>query len=299
MSENFKISVQIFRGTCYDILAKRDQDFYIIKVFLNVDTIKIEIAEELKLLSTFLGAKPLVIGVRSGTGKLEDSVIYSRHGLPILSFATFYEYVKEIVYPISFAAPGGFYVKINNRLLREIREKKDISLGELARIGRVSRRTILMYEEGESATSIDVVLKLEEYFKVPLIEDLNPFRYHEKPKDINRFIAPDNEFEEEVSNIFDIVGSRIYFTKHSKIDAITTYLNDIYLTGLIVKKEDFKIKSEDLAQISKIVEKESFLISRFKDESFFKGLVPVVSLKDIRNVKKNINIKEILEEYKL
>ncbi len=299
MAENFKVSVQMFRGTCYDILAKREQDFYIIKVFLNVDTIKIEIAEELKLLANFLGAKPLVIGLRSGSGKLEDSVVYSRHGLPILSFKTFYEYVKDIIYPISFAAPGGFYVKINNRLLKEVRESKDISLGELARVGRVSRRTILMYEEGESATSIDVVIKLEEYLDVSLIENLDPFKYHEKPKDFNKFIAPDDDFKEEISNIFEVVGGRIYYTRHSNIDAITTYLNDTYLTGLLNQKEDLRTKSEDLAKISKITEKESFLISRFKDESFYKTSIPVISIRDIMNVKKNISIKAILEEHKL
>src|SRR3989304_1669875 len=96
-------------------------------------------------------APPLVVGERSGTGPLEDGVIYSRFGVPILARQTFVEFLEDGVPPFVFSAPGGLYVRLDTEALRRAREERQISLGTLADVAGVSRRTIQMYPEGVAA----------------------------------------------------------------------------------------------------------------------------------------------------
>lgn len=159
----FEVSKPLsMRGTRFDIVARRDEVLIIIRVLSNVDAFSKDNAEELLCISQALGASPILIGERSGSGEIESGIIYSRFGIPIISVGTLSDYIIENVPPLIFAASGGFYVKIDSELMHQIREEKNISLGTLAEIAGVSRRTIQMYEGGMGAM-IDAALRLEEY----------------------------------------------------------------------------------------------------------------------------------------
>src|SRR3989441_1216196 len=76
------------RGLCFDFVARRDDTLLIVKVLQNVDALNKATAHELLEVARILEASPLVVGERSGTGSLEDGVIYTRFGVSILSRRT-------------------------------------------------------------------------------------------------------------------------------------------------------------------------------------------------------------------
>src|SRR5207237_476696 len=81
------------------LVARRDDTLLILKVFQNVDALSRGTAQELKAIARTLEGSPLVVGERSGTGPLEDGVIYSRFGVPILCRSTLLEFLEEGVAP--------------------------------------------------------------------------------------------------------------------------------------------------------------------------------------------------------
>src|SRR5687768_2711518 len=162
------------RPVSFDLVARRDKDLVMLKVLTNVDALSDAIAEEMKVLCKFLAARPVLVGLRAGTGTLEPGVVYARHDIPIVTPDTLEQYVMHGDAPMVFAAPGGFYVHLNPTALREARERLHLSLGMMAQIAGVSRRAIQMYEDGMSA-SIDAAMRLEDFLKSDLILPQDPF----------------------------------------------------------------------------------------------------------------------------
>src|SRR3989442_10053587 len=158
------------------MVARRDDTLLIVKVFQNVDALSKETAQELKAIARTLDGSPLVVGERSGTGALEDGVIYSRFGVPILCRSTLLEFLEEGVPPFLFSAPGGLYVRLDATALRRMRDERGLSLGALAEIAGVSRRTIQMYLEGMAAT-LDVAMRLEDVLSESLALPVDPFAF--------------------------------------------------------------------------------------------------------------------------
>lgn len=150
------------RPTSFDLVARRDALLLVLKVLKNIDALDPEEARRLKELHEVLVAVPLVVGETSGGVPLDDGVVYSRHGVPILSQSTLAEYLEEGVPPFLFSSPGGIFARIDGPRLRHLREERHLSLGALASAAGVSRRTIQLYEEGAGA-EVTVVERLEEF----------------------------------------------------------------------------------------------------------------------------------------
>src|SRR5439155_849633 len=142
------------RGLCFDFVARRDDTLLIVKVLQNVDALNKETAHELLEVARILEASPLVVGERSGTGSLEDGVIYTRFGVSILSRRTLGEFLEEGVPPFLYSAPGGLYVRLDADALRRLREERQVSLGALERkaevvsnLSRVVEKDSVMFVE--------------------------------------------------------------------------------------------------------------------------------------------------------
>ena len=174
------------RSISFDIVARRDKTLLLIKILSNVDAFSKDNSEEVKTLAEALGGSPLLVGERSGAGEIEQGIVYSRFNVPILALSTLKDLLLEEVPPFIFAAPGGLYVKLDSDLLKRLREEKSISLGNLAEVAGVSRRTIQMYETGMGAM-IDVAIRLEEYLEHPIVLPVDPLHYKpevsERPKE--------------------------------------------------------------------------------------------------------------------
>src|SRR2546422_157583 len=131
------------RGLCFDFVARRDDTLLIVKVLQNVDALSKDTAHELLEVARILEGSPLVVGERSGTGSLEDGVIYTRFGVSILSRRTLGEFLEEGIPPFLYSAPGGLYVRLDADALRRLREERQVSLGTLDALSKHEATTFL------------------------------------------------------------------------------------------------------------------------------------------------------------
>ncbi len=270
------------RSISFDIVARRDSTLLIIKVLQNADALSHENAEEMKLLAEVLEGAPLVIAEKSSSGKIEPGVIYSRMGVPILAYETLEEYLKEGEAPLVFAAPGGFYTRINGDVLRRIREEWGISLGELASVAGVSRKAIQMYEEGMSA-EVDVAIALEEYLQIPLIEPLDPFVYTPKERvALERFDLED-DFDRMVIEFLDSMGYHVFPTLKCPFDALSEKERDVILTNMGEYTRTLAKKAEIVREVSDIAEQEAVIFLRREvRRKELKG-VPIITIDELMN----------------
>jgi len=162
------------RPTSFDLMARRDSTLVILKVLKNIDALDAPEADRLRELSKLFGAEILVIGQSSGATDLEPGVVYYRYGVPIVTEASLEEYLLEGVPPFLFSSPGGIFVRVDGGRLRELREGHNLSLGALASVAGVSRRTIQLYEGGAGA-EVDVIERLERFLKEPIAEAIDLF----------------------------------------------------------------------------------------------------------------------------
>jgi putative transcriptional regulator len=256
----FEISSALnLRSICFDIVGRKDETLLIIKVLSNVDAFSRENADDMKVLADALRATPLLIGETSSSGALEAGIVYSRFKIPIISNETLGEHLLEEVPPFIFAAPGGLYMKIDGELLKKIRETDGISLGTLAEITGVSRRTIQMYESGMGAM-IDAAMRLEEFLKVPIIEPVNPFEYSNKKKPEDYEVTGGGHTDSNTLNRLLEIGFAITPVTKSPFEAISRSRQTVFLTGLGIDEEKLIHKAIIASEISKIAGKHSLII---------------------------------------
>ncbi len=170
------------RPKSFDVAARRGEELLLLKILGNIDSFDAATGEEMRRLGSYLGATPLVIGLRTRDEELEPGVVYFRHGVPVFNPDTALDLFVEDVPPLVYAAPGGLYVTIDSDVIADEREKRDWSLGRLASELGVSRRTVSKYEDGMNA-SIEVAMQLEELFDRPLTDPIQVLDGAEEVRD--------------------------------------------------------------------------------------------------------------------
>lgn len=281
------------KSVVFDIIARRENTTLILKLLLNIDTFKEETAIKMKVLSSMLLASPLLVGLKSGSYHLEKSVVYMRHGIPAMNPETLKEFLVESTPPFIFAAPGGYFVKIDGKKLRELREKRGLSLGMVARVAGVSRRTILMYEHGDISANLDAALRLEEFFEENLIKPLNPLDFEENAT----YHEPENSVEKEIADNLCRIGYEIYFVSRCPFEAVTSdRKSDVYITGIEKEGESLKKKAKIVREISDVTYRESFIIVK---RSIVRGSIekiPIITLDELKKMREKEDLKRMLEE---
>src|SRR5579871_4821379 len=162
------------RPTSFDLLARRDSLLLVVKVLKNIDALDQDEARRLQELGALFPAVPLVVGQSSGATPLEPGVVYSRYGISIVVAESLADYLLKGLPPFLFSSPGGVFARIDGTRLRALREERRLSLGALASVAGVSRRTIQLYEDGAGA-EIGVVERLESFLGEPIVRPLDLF----------------------------------------------------------------------------------------------------------------------------
>ncbi len=269
------------RSITFDVVARRDRDLLLIKVLRNVDGFSRENAEEMRRVADALDGKPVIIGLHSGGGMLEDGIVYSRFEIPIITPATLEDEFLEGVPPFVMAEPGGLYVRIDSGLLRRLREEMDISLGAMSEIAGVSRRAIQMYESGMKAV-IEVAQRFEEFFNMPFVLPLDDWRTGGKePEQWSRDFESFAGFDGEVYKMLSEIGCSVLPTRHSVFDVLTRDRKSVYIAWLAGDIGDFIGKTDVLDSIIRITERDALI---FVERSTEKGMVmgiPVVDREDL------------------
>ena len=285
------------RGLCFDFVARRDDTLLIVKVLQNVDALNKETARELLDISRILEGSPIVVGERSGTGPLEDGVLYSRFGVPILSRRTLADFLEEGVPPFLFSAPGGLYARLDTEALRRLRDVREVSLGTLADIAGVTRRTIQMYLEGMSAT-MEVAMRLEEFLNESLVMPVDPFALLADPAAREERLPQIEGFEREMFERLERLGYRVLRTVRSPFDALSKHDETTFLTGVGEADRALERKAEVVSNLSRVVEKDSVMfVERARVRMSIRG-VPVIAREELRRAKDRDDVEEMISERK-
>ena len=117
----------------------------VVKAISHIDGVSEDIARDLDLVSYYLGGAPLIVGERTRDADLQRGAVYVRYGIYAISIPTLSDFLVEGIPPLVYVSPGGLYVNIDETLFHALREEKQFSLGDLAHLLGVSRRTISKY----------------------------------------------------------------------------------------------------------------------------------------------------------
>ncbi len=282
----------------FDFVSRRDNLLLLVKVLINVDSFSRSAANELKTLAKFLEASSIIVGKKTGSGEIEDDVIYLRHGIPIISAKTLENTLLEGIPPFVYAAPGGFYVNIDGDMIKKMRGKRKISLGILAEIAGVSRRAIQMYEDGMSAM-VDAASRLEEFLDESIILPLDPFVYgHDEETFSEKLtIKGFDDFEKNVFTMLNRIGYKVVPVMKCPFNALTKDKKTLILTG--VEKYDKQLikKAGAVMNISKVTEKHSVFFVKSSEKQNLGG-VPLIKISELKKADDPESIVELILERK-
>ena len=218
MLDNFSNKKNKF---CFDLLVKKNDTIFSVKVFTNIDNLNAEIVNDIKSLSTLLKSKPLLIGIKNRYNDLEDNTIYIREGLPFITLTTLENIIDKGLYPYILARRGGGIMFLNGNAMKVIREKQEISRKELSELLGVTKRTLCAYENESMRPSEKIAKKLSnilennEIFRKINLFEWN-FKFEIDWKEPREYVAR-NPFETHLQAVLNDIGVCSYWYKNSPI----------------------------------------------------------------------------------
>jgi len=296
--------VALSRVQCsFDIVARRNLIVLIIKTLVNLDTFSDEHAWDLKILSKALKATPLVVGLKTKLGSVENGTVYSRHGVNCISIETLGDPFIEGNPPLIYADRGGFFVEVDGNLIKEEREKRGISISHLAELIGVSKSSIYEFENVDKRISIDSVLKIEKELDIGITKPIYIIKVEDR-KEMNNIPdkpvdAARSDLEKTILGDLSDKGFEVFPTKRTPFNALLKE-REILITGISdTKTYMFEKKAEIVASISDITEKDAmFVVNAKKVKENIKG-VPILTQKEIKSSKDVEDILGLVHERKV
>jgi putative transcriptional regulator len=161
------------RPSCFDFAARKDDETILVKVHSDVDTFSAQSARELKVIAGRVSAASLIISQQTHGKPLEDDTVYSRNRIFVVTEKTIRNIALQTANPLIYAGPGGYSVEVDGELVEKRRKELGLSIGKLAAMIGVSRRTLYGYERGMAKASVKSAYKLAETLGVPVAKPIN------------------------------------------------------------------------------------------------------------------------------
>lgn len=173
------------RPSCFDFAARREKKLILVKLQPDIGNVTLNDAQEFRLIATDFSAASLLIGEKAREKPLEEDTIYRRYNILAVTPKTFENVVLHDVPPLIQASPGGYYVEIDAEALRQRRQELGLSVGEIAEMVGISRRTVYGYERGMAKASVLVAYNLIGALGIPVaraVDIFQPLRAHRKQR---------------------------------------------------------------------------------------------------------------------
>jgi len=257
----FQISERcVARSCCFDLVAKREKQLALMKVPVNVGSIYAKAASELQTISRCFSAALLFIGEKSRDKPLEDDTVYSRYNIYTINLRTLEDIVCRKMYPLVEAGPGGYYVELDGGTIRKNRQKLGWSVGKLAEMVGISRRTLYGYEKGMAKASVSVAYELEWILGFPLVRPIDVFQRGVQDSGFlsaaKRAIVR-NRFLKAVLKKLRHFGASAIPTERAPFDFIVQFPEEqLNIIGGVTdgKEQDVEQRTKEITSISELIE---------------------------------------------
>jgi putative transcriptional regulator len=284
--------------TCFDIFARRNVLLLLLKVLTNIDSLSEGHAREIVNIGNVLCASPLMVGVKTRNSKMEEGVVYGRYSIPAVTVDTFENILLEGALPMIFSARGGYYVKIDGPLLREIRRKKGISLGDVAENIGVSRRSVHKYENEDICMTLKTALRLEEFLDESLARPITIFFIPEMCDFAGELHG---EFERNALNTLRELGFEVYPIKKAPFNALTKEEEDVMITKLSrFSPRRVSESAKIIKSISDTAKTEAFFVmdANIKFRKNIHG-IPAIKREELEKIDDSDELIDVLKSRKL
>jgi putative transcriptional regulator len=161
------------RPSCFDFVARKNKTLILMKVQLDIDNFSPGDSLELKILSECLSAASLLLSEETREKPLEDDTVYSRHNVLVVTPKTFENIIIRKTYPLIQAGPGGYYVQIDSEAIKRRRQELGLSVGEMAKMIGISRRTLYGYERGMAKASVTAAYNMVRTLGIPIAKPVD------------------------------------------------------------------------------------------------------------------------------
>lgn len=304
---NFEVTDCSRIHSSFDVFAKKEEFIFLLKVLWNIESLNFKTSEELKKVAELVRGFPLVVGDTMKSVKLKRGVIYSRYEIPVVNVKTFEEIAEKRKFPKIYSIRGNYCVRINPRILIELRKKLHFTQRELAHEIGVSKQSVYRYESlGKiSYETVEKILKFfgegEEDMLIPeepfKIEKKSPPSVGEEEKE-KEFFARETEHISKlkriaISELMDI-GFKISLT-HAPFDLVAIEVPE-------EKEKIFALVSNDPRGLKKratIIQKISETLHSYKvciSEKDQDIDILVIKPRDLRKISDARELIELLAE---
>ncbi|MEM4699784.1 MAG: helix-turn-helix domain-containing protein [Candidatus Nezhaarchaeales archaeon] len=281
----FKVSVLLNdRRSSFDLMARRGSSLLITKAVEELDEVPEEVSRELKRMASALSATSLIIASRKGGEDIEEDLAYDKMGIWAVAPATLSKAIRGEG-PLVYSKLGRFYVNIDGGRLREARERRQLSLGSLARLVGVSRRAIYEYERGSMDSTLEVAIRMEEVLEQGLAVPINILA--PAPLNASYTHRPGGSLdplERGVALKFKVMGFKVFHFKRAPFDIIARGRRSRLLVKVARHLDhQFKRRLRVMRSLADVSDSLSFIVVRDGDSAGEGGVVPYEELERVRN----------------
>jgi len=262
--------------TCFDILARRNEQILLIKVLEDANSISREYTEEMKSVASYITASPIIIADKAGD-RLDGNIVYSRFDIYTLNLETFMNCVSNR-FPFIKRSHAGLTASVSGKKLKEKREELGYSLNSLSRRLGVTSRMVMKYENENSEITVHKAMKLYDIFGHQVFSEVDIFSKKEAPK---------SKFETVVSKKYVELGFDATETKKTPFDIIARKGNEIILTEVSDKV------NPQMQSLSKLLDADNLVIFKKKKPRN----MPSMTKKEFMDFAEANELVKFLKEY--
>jgi len=277
------------RPSCFDFAAQREKQLAFVKVYANIGNVFSKDASELQTISKCFSATPIIIGSKTRRKPLEDDTVYSRYNIYAVNPKTLEDIILHGMHPLVEAGPGGYYIKLDGNLIRKKRQKLGLSIGKMAEMMGISRRTLYGYERGMAKASVSAAYKLEWVLGVPVVQFIDVFQ--SVPQGTGFFatarrIIVKNRFLQTVLGKFDQFDFRVAHTGRAPFDFIAQCSEkELKIIGGIAdeKEQNIDQRTEEIISVGKVINAQPVFITDGK--KIPNNNIPLIHRQDLEKMR--------------
>ncbi|TET56563.1 helix-turn-helix domain-containing protein [Candidatus Bathyarchaeota archaeon] len=274
---------------CFDFVARREDNLLFTKVQTNIGNIYEKDAYGLTTLSDAFHATSLFICEKTRNKPIEDDTLYMRYGVRAITLRTLEDALFQGFGPLIEAGPGGYYVKLDGEAMRKERLENGLSMGKVAEVLGVSRRTLYGYERGLAKASVLTSYKLASILGIPVVEPLDLFQPIAKTEGFlatARRIISESRFLRFIIEKLRQFNFTVFQLRRAPFDFVArSPMNGVTLIGAIAYEEEdnFAIKTEEIVSISKVVGAQPIYLT--DSDNIFVDSIPLIQREDFKKIK--------------